>query len=84
MNLALREPIQLTGDLNQLLLDTHRFGRMRVSRFSNGWYACIEMNTNTTGTAFEVKSNHDHATPLEAVGECICRMNAALKALSDV
>ena len=69
-------------DLDELLQSTHKYGKCRVSRHDTGWYCCIEMNTNTTGTSFEVKSRFDHPTPIEAVTICIERMHAALRMLS--
>ncbi|MFJ3047031.1 hypothetical protein ACIPEN_14465 [Herbaspirillum chlorophenolicum] len=68
-------------DLNDLLDETTRYGRIRLMRMKDGWYCVIEMNTNTTGTSFEVKSEFDHGTPIEAAHCCIQRMHAALRTL---
>ena len=58
-----------------------RFGVPRVSRADNGWHARIEMNTNTTGSKFEVVTQFDHPTPSAAVEVLINRMMEALAAL---
>ena len=46
-----------------------------------GWVANIEMNTNTTGTSFEVRSEFSMATPDAAVEQLIERMLASLSKL---
>jgi hypothetical protein len=60
------------------------YGKPRVSRMSNGWYSSIEMNTNTTGTTFEVKSEFDNHTPTMAAKQCHERILNALKQLEQV
>lgn len=58
------------------------YGKPRVSLVSNGWHSSIEMNTNTTGTTFEIRSDFDHASPLMAVKQCHERIVSVLKELS--
>lgn len=58
------------------------FGKPRISRVSAGWYATIEMNTNTTGAEFKVTSELDHATPSAALNLLIQRMLETLAKLS--
>jgi len=74
-----RTPADLEGRLVWLL----KFGVPRVARTTGsggGWHARIEMNTNTDGASFEVKSEFDHATPTQAMDVLIRRMLAALAA----
>jgi hypothetical protein len=73
-----RAPADLEGRLVWLL----KFGIPRVSRVrsASGWHASIEMNTNTDGASFEVKSEFNHDTPSQALDLLIRRMLAALAA----
>lgn len=74
-----RAPADLEGRLVWLL----KFGIPRLSRVRSspgGWHASIEMNTNTEGASFDVKSEFDHATPSQALDVLIRRMLAALAA----
>lgn len=68
-------------DLADLLEESTRYGKIRIHRMDDGWYCCIAMNTNSTGTTFEVKSQFDHATATEATQCCLQRMHAALRTL---
>lgn len=56
-----------------------RFGKPRVSMLSGGWHATIDMNTNTTGTSFEVQSEFRMKDPETAVEQLTERMLAALE-----
>lgn len=68
--------------LEEHLQEMRYYGKPRVSLMNNGWYSCIDMNTNTTGTSFEVKSDFDHATPTLAAKQCHERILNALKELT--
>lgn len=85
--LAKVTPISNARKVEDLTLEEHLeemryYGKPRVSLMSNGWYSCIEMNTNTTGTSFEVKSEFDCQTPTLAAKQCHERMLNALKELT--
>ena len=85
--LAKVTPISNARKVEDLTLEEHLeqmryYGKPRVSLMSNGWYSCIEMNTNTTGTSFEVKSDFDCQTPTLAAKQCHERMLNALKELT--
>lgn len=69
--------------LEKLLIHMTRYGKPRLMMF-NGWLCNIEMNTNTTGTSFEVKSEFGMATPLAAAVQCNERIEAALRQLGGV
>lgn len=68
-------------DLEDLMIYSEKFGKMRLVRMGDGWFCSIDMNTNTTGTSFEVKSEFNHATPLVAARTCLDRMHTALEVL---
>ena len=59
-----------------------RFGEPRVLKMSGGWHACIEMNTNTTGSKFEVRTDFNCGSPYESIDQLISRMCEALAALA--
>lgn len=69
-------------DLNALLIESQKYGKLFLMRTSfPGWRCSIEMNTNTTGAMFEIKSENDCATPILAAVQCLERMYIALKTL---
>ena len=87
MWLAKVTPISNARKVEDLTLEEHLeqmryYGKPRVSLLNNGWYSCIEMNTNTTGTSFEVKSDYDCQTPTLAAKQCHERILNALKELT--
>jgi len=85
--LTVLQKISKATKVEELTLEEHLqemryYGKPRVSLMSNGWYSCIEMNTNTTGTTFEIKSDFDHPTPTLAAKQCHERILNALKELT--
>jgi hypothetical protein len=85
--LAKVTPISNARKVEDLTLEEHLeqmryYGKPRVSLMSDGWYSCIEMNTNTTGTSFEVKSDFNCPTPTLAAKQCHERILNALKELT--
>jgi hypothetical protein len=87
MTLALVPKLADAKKIENLTLEEHLehmkyYGKPRVSLISNGWYCTVEMNTNTTGTSFDVKSEFDHLTPVEAAKQCHERIINALKELT--
>ena len=87
MHLSLLPKISQTTKIEDLTLEEHLeqmrfYGKPRVSLQSNGWYCVIEMNTNTTGTSFDVKSEFDCESPRLAAKMCHERMLNALKELT--
>lgn len=58
------------------------YGRPSLCLINSGWYCAVNMNTNTTGTSFEVKSEFGHPTPLGATKQCHERIVKALKELT--
>lgn len=80
---TIEQPSELKpgSSLEEILSYSIRFGKMRVSRMSEGWYANIEMNTNITGATFKIESEFGEATPRQAAQVCIDRMHTALENL---
>lgn len=74
-----RVPADLCGKLQWLC----RFGQPSVRMMDSGWYASIDMNTNTTGTAFKVRSEFALPSPTAAAEQLIERMLTALATLSN-
>lgn len=66
--------------LSERLLWIAYFGKPGISVVSEGWHAKIDMNTNTTGASFTVRSEFNMATPEAAVQQLIERMLTALAA----
>lgn len=58
-----------------------KFGEPGINKMRKGWWARIEMNTNTTGSKFQVDTEHTNETPSQAVDQLIERMLDALAAL---
>ena len=69
-------------ELQDLIVYLVRYGKPRVSYISNGWVCSVEMNTNTIGTQFDVKSEFGHRTPIEAAKQCHERIQNAIKAIT--
>ena len=69
-------------NLDELLKYMIRYGKPRVSYMGDGWYCRVEMNTNTTGTQFDVSSEINMPTPIAAAKQCHERIISALKALT--
>jgi hypothetical protein len=67
--------------LEELLTYMIRYGKPRISYLDKGWYCKVEMNTNTKGTQFDVASDFDQPTPLQAARMCHERIIGAMKAL---
>lgn len=85
--LTVLQKLSKATKVEELTLEEHLqqmryYGKPRVSLMNNGWYSCIDMNTNTTGTTFEIKSDFDHATPTLAAKQCHERILNALKELT--
>lgn len=68
-------------ELEELMVYLIRYGRPRLSYLDKGWYCKVEMNTNTTGTQFDVASEFGNPTPIGAAKQCHERIVAALKQL---
>lgn len=67
--------------LEELMVYMIRYGKPRISYLDGGWYCKVEMNTNTSGTQFDVASEFSHKDPSTAARQCHERIIAALKQL---
>ena len=65
-------------DLEVLLIDFLKYGEPSLWKMDKGWYCKVEMRVMSLGTTFQVKSDHDNKTPLNAVIQCRKRMLDAL------
>lgn len=84
----MNQPLALVGavpdtNLEATLTELARYGRPRLGMYSGGWHCCVDMNTNTTGTSFEVKSDFGMAEPATAARQCLERIHGALAALEQ-
>lgn len=70
--------------LGTLLIQMTRFGRPTLSMQKDGWHCGIEMNTNTTGSSFTVRSDFGFKKPIQAVSQCMERITLTLKTLGQV
>ena len=67
--------------LEDLLIMITRFAKPRLSHMSDGWFCVCDMYLSQDGCSFEVKSEFDHPSPLEAVTTCAKRILSALESL---
>ena len=73
------EPIKETQDtLEKVLVELTLYGKPRVSYQGDGWCSTIEMNTNSSGVSFDVKSDFKQPSPIAAVLQCRSRMLEAI------
>ncbi len=60
--------------LEESLIFLCSFGEPKLSKMSDGWYARIDMFVSSKGASFEISSQFDHKTPMEAVNTLIDRV----------
>ena len=65
-------------DLNALLIDLSRWGKVFLMQSNRGWRCSIEVNVNTTGVKFEVCSEGGAETPTVAALDAHERLRVAL------
>ena len=68
-------------DLNALLIDLSRWGKVFLMQSNRGWVCSIEVNVNTTGVKFEVRSEGGAETPTLATLDARDRLRVALNTL---
>lgn len=73
------KPNVVTDDLSEILVEMLKYGHPRVSHLNGGWHCNVEMNTNTTGSEFKIRSEFDMATPIAAAKQCHERILNTLK-----
>lgn len=72
------------ADLEQLLQRLNQFGKPRVSRMSNGWWARVDMFVQAKGAEVSIDSEINHATPTEAAQVCLDRVSAVVRDISKL
>lgn len=80
------EAHQVHEDLQEILTSLVKYGKPRLSYFTSsggGWTCTVEMNTNTVGSTFEVRSEFNHKDPIDAVKQCRERIETAIKAITQ-
>jgi hypothetical protein len=61
------------------LAELCKFGNAGLSRLDRGgWHCVLKMFVSGEGVSFDVRSNFNHGSPIEAVRTCYDRMNATL------
>lgn len=66
--------------LEDILMELLKYGQPKVGVYGSDmtWACSIDMNTNTTGSDFKIRSDWDHKTPLEAAKLCRDRVITAV------
>jgi hypothetical protein len=67
--------------LEELLDDLCRYGNPRISKMDNGWHAKIEMHVASEGATFNIMSEFNHKTSIEAV---LVLMQRTQQTISDL
>lgn len=82
ISLVKRNEAITRNTIEKYLNDLTSYGMPRIFQASDGgWSSCIDMRVSSLGASFEVRSEFDHKTPLEAVRCCHERVIKALKDL---
>ncbi len=79
------EATPISQDVSGLLMEMLKYGKPRLGVYSsNGlyWSCSVEMNTNTPGSVFDIKSEFNvHTKPYDAAKECYERILNTMKVL---
>lgn len=70
--------MELNDRLNALLMMLLRHGRPSLIKLEDGWWCRVELEGFSRGTSFAVNSDMDHTNPIEAVLQCIDRVEGTL------
>ena len=71
-----------SDNLSEILIEMLQYGHPRLAHLSTGWHCCVNMNTNTEGTKFEIMSEFGMSSPLEATKQCHERIISTLQNLT--
>jgi len=69
----------LEATLEECLIALCKYGRPRLSRHKDGWYAEIEMHVPSEGVSFSIKTSFDEKTPSSAVSLLLSRVHETIK-----
>jgi len=66
--------------LEQIMEELLNYGQPKLGVYGSDckWSCSVDMNTNTVGADFKVRSEWDHITPLRAAKECLERAISAV------
>lgn len=72
--------------LNDIMMELLNYGQPRVGVYGSDmkWHCTVEMNTNTVGSDFKVRSDWDHTTPIEAAKLCRDRVVKAVSMYKEI
>ena len=72
--------------LEDIMMELLNYGQPRVGVYGSDmkWHCNVEMNTNTVGSDFKVRSEWSHTTPLEAAKLCRDRVVKAVSAYKEI
>ncbi len=69
---------QVKEDLEAMLVAMCYFGKPRLNKMKDGWHCVCEMHVADKGTSFEVRSEFNEDTPIQAVRVCMKRIKETL------
>lgn len=82
-NAAIIDDALKNMDIQKELIKMLDYGKPSLSFVNKGWHCGIEMNTNSKGSTFNVRSEFDHDSPAEAIRVCKLRAKAAIKTIKE-
>ena len=59
-----------------------KYGDPSLRVMNHGWYCAVQVFDPSEGIRFDVRSDFDHATSMEAANLCMERLNASLSRLA--
>lgn len=71
-----------TERLEDALAELVKYGDPSIRLMSRGWYCGIEMHHSALGASFDVRSEYDHKTPMDAARQCIERVHQAVNSMT--
>lgn len=69
--------------LNEILIILKKYGYPRCVASKGGWFCKIDVAITPKGVDFEVSSEYNHDSPLNAAYECLDRLKAAMTELQN-
>lgn len=67
--------------LEAVMMELQKYGKPRlgISGLRGGWHCYVELSATSPGCSVKVRSEFNHAVPLDAALECRDRLHALLK-----
>jgi len=66
-------------ELEEILIELHRFGFPNVFCNKDGWRVSVDVHVNATGAKFDVGSDFKHHSPSSAASECLQRVQIIMR-----